>query len=318
MAKLDRYPDEDQIEKVLDTVYGVAWENHILSREVEIKLLENVRWVLNIWDNKYMGNNRLSQIIENFYLSELLADPNKNVLYKELDLVLCFFQHYIYAFEEFMNRGFRDCVIRCGLICERLIKRLAVADKHPEILKMKKFEDRANKVMSLLESRCDEIHFLVERMKSIYSKRTKKGAHDTGAAGILISKSCISQIPIAYLEYLDSLEKLGYYFRCKDELLGLVNSTVSIGTTLIVTKAGKPTNPESWLMSLYREGYFASPRTFADIKNKCNDAGYFPPKTSLWEALNRLCKQKILTKPERNCYVQRMPPDEYFAKDIIE
>lgn len=49
-----------------------------------------------------------------------------------------------------MNRGFRDSVIRCGLVCERLVKRLAVADGHPEVLKILRFEDRANKVMSLL------------------------------------------------------------------------------------------------------------------------------------------------------------------------
>lgn len=317
-GQIVKYPDEDQIEKVLDVVYSVAWENKVLTSEAEAKLLENIRWVLNIWDKNYMGNNRLSQITEKYYLSKLPTDPNKNTLYKELDLVICFFQHYIYAFEEFMNRGFRDCVIRCGLTCERFVKRIAVADNHPEILKILKFEDRANRLMSLLEGRCDEIHFLVERMKSIYSKRTTRGAHDTGAAGMLISKSCISQIPIAYMEYLNSLEKIGYSFRCKDELLSLVNSTVSIGTTLIVTKAGKPTKPESVLVSLYRRGYFASPRTFAEVENTCKEAGYVFPKTSLWKALNTLCRQKILTKPERNCYVQRMPPKEYFAKEMID
>jgi hypothetical protein len=315
---LVKYPDEDQIEKVLDTIYSVAWENKNLTSETETKLLENIRWMLNIWNKNYIGNNRLSQIIEKYYLSKSPTGPNKILLYKELDLVICFFQHYIYAFEEFMNRGFRDCVIRCGLICERFVKRLAVADNHREILEILKFEDRANRLMSLLEDRCDEMHFLIERMKSIYSKRTKRGAHDTGAAGMLVSKSCISQIPIAYMEYFNSLEKIGYSFWCKDELLSLVNSTVSIGTTLIVTKTGKPTTPESVLTSFYRQEYFASTRTFAEVQSVCKKTGYVFPKASLWSALNTLCRQKILTKPKRNCYVQRMPPKEYFAKELIE
>lgn len=320
MAELSvKYPDEDQIEKVLDVVYSVAWETEALTDETEAKMLSDLRWVLNIWDKNYIGNNRLSQIIEKYYLAGLPSDTNKVSLYKELDLVICFFQHYIYAFEEFMNRGFRDSVIRCGLICERFVKRLAIATDHREVLEIQWFEGRANTVMSLLESQCDEIHFLVERMKSIYSKRTKRGAHDTGAAGMLISKSCISQIPIAYLEYLNSLEKIGYNFRCKEEILELVNSTVSIGTTLIVTHAGKPISPESILVSFYRQGYFASTRTFADVQSECIEAGYTFPRTTLWKALITLCEElKMLTRPERNSYIQRIPPEKYFSKELTE
>jgi len=318
MGTLSKYPDEDQIEKVLDWLYNASWGNEVLAQEDRTELIRSIRWVLNIWDKNYMGNNRLSQIIDEYYLSKLSGYSNDSVTYKELDLVICFFQHYIYAFEEFMNRGFRDCVIRCGLICERFVKRLAVASGHPDILDIRMFEDRANRIMSLLEDRCDEIHFLVERMKSIYSKRTQRGAHDTGAAGMLISKSCIIQIPIAYMEYLNSLEKIGYSFRCKGELLGLVNSTVTIGTTLIVTKAGEPTKPESVLASLYRQGYFENPRTFGALEGKCKGAGYVFPRASLWKALNTLCRQKMLTKPKRNWYVQRMPPQDYFAKEMID
>jgi len=315
---LVKYPDEDQIEKVLDLIYSVAWENQVLTKEDEDQMLNNLRRILNIWDKNYIGNNRLSRIVEKYYLVGVPSDANKVSLYRELDLVICFFQHYIYAFEEFMNRGFRDSVIRCGLISERFIKRLAVASSHREVLEIQKFEDRANRVMSVLESQCDEIHFLVERMKSIYSKRTKRGAHDTGAAGMLISKSCISQIPIAYLEYLNSLEKIGYDFRCKEEVLDLINSTVSIGTTLIVTQAGKPIAPESILVSFYRQGYFASTRTFADVQNECIEAGYTFPRATLWRALNTLYERKMLTRPERNSYIQRIPPEKYFSKELTE
>lgn len=73
-----------------------------------------------------------------------------------------------------MTREFRDSVIRCGLVSERLVNRLSVADKHPEILQIKNFEDRANKIMSLLSDRIDDILFLINRMKYVYSQRTKK------------------------------------------------------------------------------------------------------------------------------------------------
>lgn len=318
LEELVKYPDEDEIEKVLDAIYDVAWSSVILSNEAEAKLLKDIRWVLDIWDKNYIGNDRLSKMIEHYYLSQFPLTSNKKALCQELDLVICFFQHYIYAFEEFMNRGFRDSVIRCGLICERFVKRLAIADNRPEVLEIKNFEDRANRLTSLLADRCDEIQFLVNRMKYVYSKRTKRGAHDTGAAGMLVSKSCISEIPIAYMEYINNLEELGYHFSSKDELLSLINSTVSVGTTLIVAKAGEPTKPESVLMSMYRQNYFAEERTFTDVENTCRANHFTFPRTTLWKALNAFCGKKILTKPNRNCYVQRMPPEEYFKKEMVE
>ncbi len=217
-----------------------------------------------------------------------------------------------------MTREFRDSVIRCGLVSERLVNRLAVADKHPEVLQLAKFEDRANKVMSLLSDRVDDIHFLINRMKYTYSQRTKKGAHDTGAAGILIAKSCISEIPVAYMEYLNALEKIGYKISSTDELITVVNETVSVGTTMIVSQRGEPVKPEHILTSIYSQNYFAKERAFSEVQAALAEQGHNYPKPTLWFALDDLCNKKMLSRLRRGVYIQREPPEKYFNKEIVD
>lgn len=313
-----KYPDESEIQDILDRVRDTAWKKLSLSNEEESRLIKDLKWVLDIWHKKYLGHDRLTQVIDKYYLSALPKSQDKVVIYKELDLVICFFQHYIYAFEEFMTREFRDAVIRCGLASERLVNRLAVADKHPEVLEILKFEDRANKVMSLLSEQIDEIQFLINRMKYAYSQRNKKGAHDTGAAGILIAKSCISEMPVAYMEYLSALEKIGYNISSRDDLITIVNETVSVGTTMIVSQRGEPVKPEQMLISMYSQNYFAVKRTFSEIKGALAGQGHNYPKTTLWFALNELCKKKMLSKAGHGVYIQREPPEKYFNKEIVD
>lgn len=314
--KPKKYPDENEIERVLDKIYDIAWNNVILSDTDENVLLTELKWVLDIWGKQYLGNDRLTNIINDYYLAALQTSEDKHAIYRELDLVICFFQHYIYAFEEFMTREFRDSVIRCGLICERLMKRLAIADKHYEVLAIAKFEDKANKLASLLSDRVNDIHFLMNRMKYIYSQRSRRGAHDTGAAGMLIAKACISEIPITYMEYLETLEDIGYKIRTKNELIEIVNNTVKVGTTMIITREGEPAKPESVLLSMYQQNYFAQPRTFSDVDNALKNQRYNFPKSSLCKALDNLCRKKILIKQKRGIYVQRTPPEKYFQKEI--
>jgi hypothetical protein len=313
-----KYPDEDEIENILDRLRDAAWKNPTLSIDEENKLIKDFKWVLDIWHKKYLGHDRLTQVINKYYLSALSSSQDKTTIYKEFDLVICFFQHYIYAFEEFMTREFRDSVIRCGLVSERLVNRLAVADKHPEVLELPKFEDRANKVMSLLSERIDDIHFLINRMKYAYSQRTKKGAHDTGVAGILIAKSCISEMPVAYMEYLTALERIGYKISSRDELITLVNETVSVGTTMIISERGDPIKPEQILISMYSQNYFATSRAFSEVKDALAKQGHNYPETTLWFALDELCKKKMLSRIRRGVYIQRMPPEKYFNKEIVD
>lgn len=313
-----KYSDEDEIEKILNRIYDVAWNNLSLVSGEEDKLVTGLRWVLDVWSKKYLGHERLTQIINRHYLSILQPSQSKACIYKELDLVVCFFQHYIYAFEEFMTREFRDSVIRCGLVGERFVNRLAVADRHPEVLQIRNFEDRTNKMTSLLSERVDDVRFLTNRMKYIYSQRTKKGAHDTGAAGILVAKSCISEMPIAYMEYLNTLEKIGYKIDSKDELIALVNETVSVGTTMLVTEKGEPIKPEPILVSMYSQNYFAEEKTFAEVKDTLARQRYNYPDSTLWKTLDNLCKKKMIGRIRRGTYVQRTPPEKYFSKEIVD
>lgn len=316
--QLRKYPDESEIENILDRVRDTAWKELCLSNEEEGILFKDLKWVLGIWHKKYLGHNRLTQVVDKYYLSVLPKSKDKVVIYKELDLVICFFQHYIYAFEEFMTREFRDAVIRCGLASERLVNRLAIADRHSEVCDLKNFEDRANKMMALLSDRIPDIHFLINRVKYAYSQRTKKGAHDTGAAGIIIAKACMSEMPISYLEYLTALEKIGYRISSRDELITLVNETIAIGAKMIISKRGEPVKIEQMLTSMYSQGYFATERTLSEIMATLADQGLNYPKPTVWAALKELCKKKMLSRIRYGIYIQREPPEKYFNKEIVD
>lgn len=312
--KARKYPDEEDIEKILNKIKQLAWYETNLDITQKQQLFDDLKWILDIWSKKYLGHNKLSKIITNEYLEKF---EEEKVL-KELDLVICFFQHYIYAFEEFMTREFRDSVIRCGLASERLVNRLAMADNHPEILTMKNFEDKANKMMSLLEKRTTDAIFLINRMKYVYSKRSTKAAHDTGVAGILVAKGCISEMPIAYMEYLNTLRKIGYKITPFNDLITLVNETVSIGTTLLVSKPGAPIKIEDVITSMYSQHFFNQGKSFKEIQTSLGQMGYNPPKTSLWRSLDTLCKEKKIQKIDRGTYIQRTPPEKYFNKEIAD
>jgi hypothetical protein len=299
-------------------VRDTAWKELSLSNEEENKLVKDLKWVLDIWHKKYLGHDTLTRIIDKYYLSALPKSQNKVTIYKELDLVICFFQHYIYAFEEFLTREFRDSVIRCGLASERLVNRLAIADRHSEVCELRNFEDRANRMMTIVSTRIPDIHFFMNRVKYAYSQRTKKGAHDTGAAGILVAKSCMSEMPISYLEYLNALERIGYKIRSIGELIPLVNETITVGAKMIISERGEPVRLEQILISMYKQGHFAEKRTLSGIMATLADQGHNYPKPTVWAALKELCKKKMLSKIRRGVYVQREPPEKYFNKEIID
>jgi hypothetical protein len=122
---------------------------------------------LDIW-NKILASKTLSDIVVKSYLDRLEPNEKSAPLLQKLDLFICFFHHYIYAFDEFSSRKFRHSVIRCGLICERIVKRLAVAAGHPEVLEIQKFEDKANRTNNLLQGKCSEIDHLTALLKYVY------------------------------------------------------------------------------------------------------------------------------------------------------
>lgn len=310
-----KFPDEDKIEEILDRLYNLAWESGDASPESIATFKDGFKWVLSIW-NKPLGSRGLSDILLKSYLERIQSDKDRVILQK-LDLVVCFFHHYIYAFDEFINRKFRHSVIRCGLICERVVKRLAAATGNFDVLQVRQFEDRSNKLRSLLAGKCSEIEHLTAQLQYVYHERSRTGAHDFRAATALIAKSCITVAPTIYLLYLNSLDELGFGVFEKENLLELVNSTISTGTTLIVAKEGKSVKAEQVIESLYKQLYFVSERSMSDIDEKLRNLTYSFPTSTLFKALSNLSgRSQILVKKGRR-YVQRLPPDEFYGKEIV-
>ncbi len=197
------------------------------------------------------------------------------------------------------------------------MKRLAVASKNPTIVNIPKFEDRVNRLRNELASKCSGIDYLANHLQYIYHQRSITGAHDYRAANALIAKSCITISPTIYMLYLDALSELGFDILQKENLLELVNSTISTGTSLIVTQEGKPVKAEEVIESLYKQGYFVSEATLRTIEQKLRNLGYSFPKATLFKALARLSgREQILLKKGRT-YIQRLPPEEFYKKEII-
>jgi hypothetical protein len=310
-----KFPDEDKIEEILDRLYTLAWEKGQVDKRSLETFKDGFNWVLGIW-NKTLGSKILSEIVSKGYLDEVHSEHDRSTLQK-LDLVICFYHHYIYAFDEFMNRKFRHSVIRCGLICERIVKRLAAATNNFEIMQIPKFEDRSNKLKSLLEGKCSEIDHLTGQLQYIYHQRTRTGAHDFRAATALIAKSCITEAPTIYMLYLNALVELGFDIYERENLLELVNSTISTGTTLIVAKEGKSVKAEQVIESLYKQSYFVTERSMSDIQEKLRNLTYSFPTSTLFKALSKLSGRSQILLKKRKSYVQRLPPNEYYGKEIV-
>ncbi len=99
-----KFPDEDRIEKVFDLLYAFAWERRSLE-DLE-QFSEGLNWVLGLW-SKPLASRTLTDIVSVSYLSGITQDEKSRQIFQTLDLIICFFHHYIYAFDEFMNRKFR-------------------------------------------------------------------------------------------------------------------------------------------------------------------------------------------------------------------
>src|SRR6266851_6466348 len=145
-SEFRKFPDEDKIEEIQDQLFELAWNNPTPSASAISHVLERLNWVLSIW-SKTFASETLSRILHTNFLDGITTEPSVteqlNSL-RRLDLAICFFHHYIYAFDELINRKFRNSVIRCGLICERIVKRLAVATDNRDILEHQKLEARIN------------------------------------------------------------------------------------------------------------------------------------------------------------------------------
>lgn len=85
-----RYPDENEIEKILDKIYIISWIDSNLYYS-ERNLSSDLQWVLEIWSKKYLGHDHLKEIIKSNYGNVFNEkEPNITQL-RELDLVIFFF-----------------------------------------------------------------------------------------------------------------------------------------------------------------------------------------------------------------------------------
>jgi hypothetical protein len=315
---LTRFPDEDKLEKIQDSLFALAWSQTPQDLPLD-QTINGLNHVLSVW-NKTLASESLSQILHTNYLDEINTTNSPDTIrrLRQVDLILCFFHHYIYAFDEFVNRRFRNSVIRCGLVCERIVKRIAVASEKPDVLQLPKFEDKINRLRSQLQARSGVMDDLANFLHYVYRQRTLKGAHDTPAATALVAKSCMITAPNIYLLYLALLNDIGNTIEPANELVQLVNSTISTGTSLVVSQEGRPIKPAQVLESLYKTQYFKDPRTLADVETKLKDLGFAFPKPTLFHTLARLCAREGLLVKKKKTYVQRLPPEEYYRKEIVD
>ncbi len=317
--ELTRFPDEDKIEDIQQMLFVLAWESSDTHLDELEKVVGGLEEILSIW-NKTLASANLSKVILLNYidsLKRLSPAQAKTLVLREIDLIICFFHHYIYAFDEFLSRKFRNSVIRCGLICERVVKRLALASGAGNLESLK-FEDRVNRLRNTLEGKSIAVPDLANFLQYVYRQRTARGAHDTRAATALTAKACMTTAPIIYMLYLDTLDDIGYKIAQKGDLVELVNSTISTGTSIVVSQEGHPVKVSQVLESLYRHLYFQAPKTLPMIQTELAKLGYAFPRKTLSDALNRISGREGILLKDGRTYHQRVPTNEYFTKEIID
>ena len=133
----------------------------------------------------------------------------------------------------------------------------------------------------------------------------------------MIAKTCMSQTPTIYLFYLEALGKIGYPIPLKQELLNLVNSTISTGTTLILSQEGKSRSCAEVLESQYKQGFFSVPRSQADIIQRLGDFGFSFPRMTLSDTLRRLSGRGGFIIKRVGLYAQRLPPTEFYETEVF-
>jgi len=318
--ELTKFPDEDKIEEVQERLFRTAWEEPTIRTVSVERTLDGLNEILSIW-SKTLASDRLAQILNFYYIDSARATSDllqQTRLLRQIDLTICFFHHYIYAFDEFLSRKFRNSVIRCGLICERIVKRLALGSGVADALAIPKFEDQVNRLRNELNSKSDSVDDLANFLQYVYRQRSARGAHDTKAATALTAKSCMTTTATIYMLYLNVLDKVAHRIEPKDDLVDLVNSTISTGTSIVVSQEGHRVRPSKIIESLYRRQFFQMPRTVVQIQEELGKLGYTFPRQTVSDALSRLTEREGILSKKGRTYLQRQPTTEYFKKEIID
>lgn len=317
--ELEKKPDEDKIESILVNLHRFAFYN----QPWEDQILTDFKWILEEWE-KVLGNDNLTEYLKKGYIRELEDNikrenyENARAISAVIDLISCFFQHYIYAFDDFIRRGYRNAIMRCGLICERFMNRLMLISGHRELIssdkKNIKFESQVGRLQDELNGKIGDIDYFCSANRHIYDKRTKKSVHDIGVGGEILTKSIISLIPNLYRLYLDILEHFGIKIVDRYSLEEIVNNTILTKTSMNLSiKSGIAKSIDEVIRSAYRNGFFEGGKSLKNFKKFCENSRYnFPPST-VYDGLKRACegKSKFLYKKNKQ-YSERVPPSEYF------
>jgi hypothetical protein len=155
-------------------------------------------------------------------------------------------------------------------------------------------------------------------MLNVYDIRNQRGPHDVPSADEVEAKFCVSSFPWIYAKYLEFLQALGYdLFENADKLVQLCNSIVNVRTTLAIKRGHLAYNPrEAVEILLYKNGFFAEERSFAEILLELKKLGYNYPKPSLANALEGLTREFLSRsgKPGEFRYHQKIPQIEYYKR----
>jgi len=319
LNKLKKKPDEDKIERMLVSLHDFAFYDQSWND----KILSNFKWILGEWE-KILGNDNLTKYLNENYIKVLEYHLKKEdyekarEVFKVIDLISCFFQHYIYAFDDFLRRGHRNTIMRCGLICERFMNRLMLISGYEDLISSHernvKFDSQVGRLQDELQGKLKDIDYFCSTNRYIYDKRTKKSVHDIGVGGEILTKSIISLIPNLYRLYLDVLEYFDVKILNRKDLEEIVNNTILTRTSmLLLIEEGKLKSIDEIIKIAYRTGFFEGGKSLKDFMIFCENSRYNFPKTTTFRGLERASKgkEKFLYKKDKK-YFERLPPSEYF------
>jgi len=307
---------EKEIEQILEMLHKNGIETSTIQSYRE--LAGKLEHVLNLWE-KFLSNNEAFDMLEPL-IKNLKSGENTKLLEttsRNLDLLITPFEHYMLALEEFKHPSFRDSTTRCGIVIERMLKRL-----WPIITNGTIPETKVENQIGILQKHATETLQLQDAedicnlMKGIYHTRDRKGPHDVPAAEEMDAKYCISSIPRVYHFYLQIAENKYPEIRpYGTSLRQLANSILTIKPAIVTGKKGEKPIAEDAILMLYKNGFFKDRVTFSEIVGKLEQLELSFPRSTIMNTLKRLHKEGVLTREgsKRNyMFMQRIRPEDYF------
>lgn len=235
---------------------------------------------------------------------------------KILDFLLSPFEHYMISLEEFKKPSFRNATTRCGMVVERIIKRL-----WPEVVHSLDMPYKVEDQLGRLQEDITKLGFSDAQdtcnvMKVMYHKRDRRGPHDVPAAEELDAKFCINGMLEIYPFYLSVIEHLSYPIAdYRTQMENLLNELVLLKSKVISGVGGKGPSEENTILSLYQKGFFSTPKSLGDVMDAIGELDCKFLRSTVFNILNRLHSERVLTRSGRTRsyrFQQRVPPQEYY------